>query len=72
MPGLRSLGFATARLLLGAFENDEFGSYTRYTYTNPDACVVVRSGENVLVLSGKTAEETQAIYENLLVLTSNS
>ena len=72
VPGLRILGFASARLLLGAFENDEFGSYTRYTYTNPDACVVVRSGDNVLVLSGKTAEETQAIYENLLVLANNS
>ena len=72
MPGLRILGFASARLLLGTFENEEFGSYTRYTYTNPDACVVVTSGDHVLVISGKTTEETQSIYENLLVLTENS
>ena len=72
VPGIRIFGFASGRLLLGAFENEEFGQYTRYTYTNPKACVVVTAGEKILVLSGKTAEETEAIYENLLVLTENS
>lgn len=72
VPGIRAWGFASGRLLLGTFENEEFGYYTRYTYTNPEACVVVTSGDNILVVSGKTAEETQAIYQNLLVLTEES
>ena len=72
VPGIRTWGFGSARLLMGTFTNEEFGNYTRYTYTNPDACVVVTSGDNVLVISGKTAAETKAIYDNLSVLTGNN
>ena len=72
IPGIRTWGFGSGRLLMGTFENEEFGRYTRYTYTNPDACVVVTSGDNVLVISGKTAAETKAIYDNLSVLTGNN
>jgi len=69
--GTRVWGWGSAQLLLGTFENEEFGNYTRYTYTRPEACIVVTSGEQVLVLSGRTAEDTEAIYRNLLVLTEN-
>lgn len=71
VPGLRTMGYSSARLLLGIFENEEFGRYTRYTYTKPEACVVVTAGENVLVLSGKDAAETMAIYDKLLALTKS-
>ena len=54
------------RLLLGNFENDEFGNYTRYTYYKPEACVVMQVNGKTLVLSGKDAAETQAIYQQLL------
>lgn len=64
--GMRTMGFASGRLLLGSFENQEFGSYTRYTYTDPDAGIVIHSGNKVLVLSGKDAAETQEIYQQLL------
>lgn len=70
VPGIRVWGYGSARLLLGSFENEEFGTYIRYTYTKPQACVVITAGEKVLVLSGKTVEETKAIYDNLLVLTA--
>ena len=70
VPGVRTWGFGSGRLLMGTFENEEFGSYTRYTYVSPDACVVITSGDSTLVLSGKTAEETKAIYDNLLRLTT--
>lgn len=70
VPGLRVGGFGSFRLLMGFFENDEFGTYTRYTYYNPEACVVVTSGEKKIVLSGKTYEETESLYQNLLVLTA--
>ena len=54
---------------MGFFENEEFGTYTRYTYYNPEACVVITSGDKKIVLSGKTYEETESLYQNLLMLT---
>ena len=69
VPGLRVGGFGSFRLLMGWFENEEFGTYTRYTYFKPEACVVITSGEKKIVLSGETREETEALYQNLKVLT---
>lgn len=69
VPGLRVGGYGSFRLLMGFFENEEFGTYTRYTYYKPEACVVVTSGEKKIVLSAETVEDTKALYQNLLVLT---
>jgi len=69
VPGLRVGGYGSFRLLMGYFENEEFGTYTRYTYYKPEACVVLSKGEKKIVLSGETHEETEALYRNLLVLT---
>ena len=54
---------------MGFFQNDEFGTYTRYTYHNPDACVVLTVKGKTLVLSGKTEEESTAIYQELMLRT---
>ena len=70
VPGSRVFGVGSFRLLLGTFRNDEFGTYIRYTYYKPEACVVVRMGEKVLVLSGKDSAETRKIYDRLLSHTS--
>ena len=64
--GSRVFGVGSFRLLLGSFENQEFGNYTRYTYYRPEACVVLKVNGNTLVLSGKDAAETREIYETLL------
>lgn len=64
--GSRVSGYGSLRLLLGYFENEEFGYHTRYTYYSPDACVILTSGDRTLVLSGETVAETQAIYQTLL------
>ena len=64
--GSRVLGLGSFRLLLGNFENEEFGNYTRYTYYKPEACVVMKVNGKTLILSGKDAEETQGIYQQLL------
>jgi len=69
IPGLRVGGYGSFRLLMGFFENEEFGTYTRYTYYKPEACVVLTKGEKRIVLSGKTYDETESLYRNLLVLT---
>ena len=65
IPGIRVMGVGSAKLLLGYFENDEFGTYTRYTYTNADSGIVMTVDGKVLVLSGKDYAETKAIYETL-------
>ena len=66
VPGIRVMGFGSPRLLLGTFENEEFGQYTRYTYTNSDCSIILTSGDKTLVLSGKDAAETELIYTSLL------
>lgn len=63
--GSRTGGFGSAKLLMGAFQNQEFGSYTRYSYAKCDACIVVEMGNSILVLSGENEEETKALYEKL-------
>ena len=65
VPGTRVVGFGSARLLLGSFENDEFGLYTRYTYTGKKPCIVMKSGDNTIVIGLESAEETKALYEEI-------
>ena len=72
IPGIRTSGFQSARLLMGFFQNEEFGSYTRYTYTNPDGCIVIRSGSKVLVLSTQRYSETLKLYMELMGVVSPS
>jgi hypothetical protein len=66
MPGIRVGGYGSMRLLMGWFENEEFGTYVRYTYYDPDSCVVITAGSNTIVLSGKNPQETKALYETIL------
>ena len=63
--GTRTWGFASARLLMGWFESDELGDYTRYTYTGCDSYILLTSGEDILMLGAKTEADTQALYEAL-------
>ena len=65
VPGLRVGGFGSFRLLMGFFENEEFGTHTRYTYYDPESCIVLTVREKAVVLSGKTAEETKLLYDAL-------
>lgn len=64
-PGTRTNGFGSFRLSIGAFRNEEFGDYTRYSYTNCDACVVLEADGRILVLNGVDEESTRRIYEEL-------
>lgn len=63
--GLRSGGFGSAKLLMGKFKNDEFGYYTRYTYTGDPGCIVITVDDEKLVISGKTIVETRVLYDTL-------
>lgn len=64
--GSRALGVANARILLGLFQNQELGSYTRYTYTNPEGYILIHTGFGTLALADRDAEATQALYQSLL------
>ena len=64
--GTRTWGFASARLMMGWFESDELGDYTRYTYTGCDSYILLTSGEDILMINAKTEADTQALYEELL------
>lgn len=64
--GVRVNGFGNLCLEMGTFQNDEFGTYTRYTYTGCDAGVVLTRGDQTLVINGADTASTQRIYEKLL------
>ncbi len=64
--GLKTNGFNSAKLMLGTFTNDEFGKYTRYTYTQNKLCIVIEDDGNVLVLGGKDDAETRRIYDEII------
>ncbi len=63
--GIRISGFSSGRLALGTFRNEEYGNFTLYAYTGCDATVLLRSGERILMVGGKTPEATLEIYESL-------
>ena len=50
---------------MGRFQNEEFGNYTRYSYTACDACVVLTVKGRTVVLSGPDAAATKALYDKL-------
>lgn len=64
--GVRTGGFGSARLSMGAFHNEEFGTYTRYSYTRCKAAVVITSGERILVLSAANEADTEMLYELIM------
>lgn len=70
--GLRVGGYGSFRLLMGYFQNKEFGTYIRYTYYKPEACVVLTTNGKTIVLSGEDAESTRSLYEQLLTYTKQS
>ena len=64
----RVSGFGSYKLLVGWFQNEEFGSHTRYTCGDMDvACVVVTLKDgSVLVLGGQDNEASEEIYDELI------
>ena len=65
-PGIRASGFGSPRLGIGSFQNDELGNYTLYDYAGCDAVVVLKANGRYLVFGGKTEEETEEFYQQIL------
>ena len=66
VPGSRVYGFGSARLLLGSFENAEFGLYTRYTQGGDPVCIVLVVNGEIVVFSGENDVQTREIYAILV------
>lgn len=64
--GARTAGFGSARLSVGVFQNEEFGSYTLYAYTGAKEFVVLTSDGSTLAIGMRDAKDTQAIYDTML------
>ncbi|MBR6770441.1 MAG: SdpI family protein [Lachnospiraceae bacterium] len=64
-PGMRTFGYGSFKLLMGEFENQEFGNYTRYSYIGCDSCVVLTVKGRIFVINGKDTEATEKIYQEL-------
>lgn len=63
--GMRTYGFGDIPIQMGMYRNDAFGSYTRYAYAGCDAAVILKVNGQTLVLTGKDAAGTKAIYDEL-------
>lgn len=71
LPGKRVFGFGSFSVLMGEFDNSEFGAYTRYSYSNCNSCVVIHADDRVLVLNKKDDAATKELYETLLAKAKN-
>ena len=60
--GVRTYGFGSPKLALGIFQNDEFGSYTLYSYTDAKEFIVLSSSDKTLVIGMSDVKQTQEIY----------
>ncbi len=63
--GSRAFGYGSFDLMMGEFENDEFGAYTRYSHMGCDSCIVLTIKDKILVINGKNDENTKQIYDEL-------
>ena len=66
IPGTRVMGVGAANLLYGQFQNEDFGTYTRYTYTASESSIVIYLEDEVIVLADKTTAATLKLYEELV------
>lgn len=64
--GVRTNGYGSFKLLMGAFENEELGAYTLYAYTGAEEYVVLESGGKTLVIGMEDADETRELYQEIL------
>lgn len=64
--GARTNGYGSAKLLMGTFRNEDYGYYTRYSYTKCDVGIELNLGESVIVISDIDEDNTQKLYEEIV------
>lgn len=63
--GHRVMGLGNARVQEGNFENEAFGRYKLYAYTQAEAWVILMTTDGILVLSDDNQAGTQAMYTTI-------
>ena len=63
--GSRAWGFGSFRLAMGLFESQDLGYYTRYTYYQPEAYLLLTVNSSPWILSAETPAETLQLYQAL-------
>ena len=64
--GSKTMAFDSAKLLLGKFHNEEYGTYQRYSYRkSPSEVVLTKKDGSILVLSGDSEANTEEIFHQL-------
>lgn len=63
--GSRTNGLGSFRLQEGAFHNEKFGSYTRYTYVGCEEYIVMETTGGILVVNQETEEATKKLYDEI-------
>lgn len=63
--GERIWGFASLKLEMGQFQNEEFGDYTHYTYMGCNSAVIVHLGQEILVLGAADEVQTAQLAQQL-------
>lgn len=66
--GKKKNGINNAKIEAGRYQNDEFGNYRLYSYTNSLSYVVIETKNDLFVVSGSTKQQTQDIYRKLNAL----
>lgn len=67
--GKRKGGFGSPRLSMGAFRNDEYGDYIRYSYTECSSVIVItKTDSSVIVISKHSDNETLELYNRLSLI----
>lgn len=64
--GKRIIGFSSFSMMMGEYDNSEFGSYTRYSYSNCKSCVIIHADDRVLIINNKEEDATKKLYDTLL------
>lgn len=64
--GHRVIGTANDKVLIGDFENDEFGRYTLAVYKDTSKAIVIHTAEEIYVTNLSDDGSTEELYQDLL------
>ena len=70
--GYRKMGFGSAKLSLGRFQNEEFDDFTCYIHNACPYAIILSNQESILVINGQTPQETKALYNEILQRIENA
>ena len=64
--GHRVIGTSNSKVLIGDFENDEFGRYTLAVYKDTSKAIVIHTAEEIYVTNLSDDGSTEELYQDLL------